>query len=189
MKDSRLTQWTDEQLLESINKGDHVAGDVLYQRHAAYAINLASRLVRNREQAKEIAQDAWLALHCHLKKHDPPAEFKPYLVATIVNRCRKILKKQQHEGVSLDAGLLAYLEGTKPHLIASEECVVRNVEREILIKAMDRSLRQLSEMEYVTLKLRHFDGRSYAEIANYLGKTEGHTRLIAHRALSALRTE
>lgn len=187
MRDYSFEHWTDEQLLVLIKQGIRAAEQALYQRYAVFAVKLASRFLGNRTDAEDIAQDAWLALHLHLKKHDPPVKFKPYFSAAVVNGCRKLLKRH-HGVVSFDSEMLDNLEKTGPFLISTDHPELETQDLERLMRKSYSSLERLSELEHQALKLRYYDERPYSEIASTLNTTEGYARLIAHRALGKLRS-
>lgn len=186
---SDLEHWSDEQLQKAFCAGDRAAEQVLYRRYASHTIALASRLLRDRKQSKDLAHDAWCAVYLHLKTHGPVAQFKPYLTAVLVNRCRKLLKTQLKGSITFDMSFLEQLELTAPEMISVEQDLSEEIERKRLMKAMKTSLAKLSEMEQLAVRMRYLDDAPYAEIAESLGKTEGHARLIVHRALQIMRKE
>jgi RNA polymerase sigma factor (sigma-70 family) len=186
IKGPRLTEWTDVQLLNAIRDGVPMAHRILYQRYATYAIKLASRYMHDKAQAEEIAQDVWLALHLHISKRNGITEFKTYLGAAVVNRCRKILARRSGKTVSLDADLLLYLEKSEWITISMLEGLSGKVEQENLVRTMNKCL---SPQEFHAVKLRYFHDCSYGEIAEFIGETESRIRQITHRALKTLRKE
>lgn len=113
-------------------------------------------------------------------------EFKSYLAAAIVNRCRKILARQPEQTVSLDADLLLYLEKAEPNSVSMLDDLSGKAEHEILVRTMNKCL---SPHEFQAVDLHYFHDYSYGEIAKILGKTEGRVRQITHRALKTLRKE
>ena len=58
----RLTQRSDEELLEAIAPGDHDALGALYDRFGRVAYGLAFRVLRDQELAEDAVQEAFLAV-------------------------------------------------------------------------------------------------------------------------------
>jgi RNA polymerase sigma-70 factor (ECF subfamily) len=58
----------DEMLVAAAKGGDRSAFDKLVDRHKQKILLLAMRIMRNREDAEEVAQDAFIQAFVHLEK-------------------------------------------------------------------------------------------------------------------------
>lgn len=187
MKNPATNQHSDGQLLECIKHGDREAEGVLYRRHSQYAINLAYRYLRNRAYAEEVAHDAWLALHIHIKKNNPPFDFMPYFAAVIINKCRKASKSRK-ECISLDQTSLMHLQDSRRGLAPLNDEPLLALERADLFSVVQMGFKNLSEAEASALSMHYLRGLSYAEVAEALRTTESNIKVIAHRAINELRS-
>ena len=79
----------DRALLASIGRGDHNAFQTLMRAHMSYVLRLAYRIVGNREDADEIAQEAFLRVWTVAPRwrHDLDARFTTWLYRVVVNLC------------------------------------------------------------------------------------------------------
>ncbi len=79
----------DRVLLASIGRGDHNAFQTLMRAHMSYVQRLAYRIVGNREDADEIAQEAFLRVWTMAPRwrHDLDARFTTWLYRVVVNLC------------------------------------------------------------------------------------------------------
>ena len=69
--------------------GDPQAHAALYRQHAAYIYRLTYGLLRHREDAEEVLQDAFEYAFRRLNQYDPQkSAFKTWLYRIAVSRCR-----------------------------------------------------------------------------------------------------
>ncbi|NQV86439.1 MAG: RNA polymerase sigma factor [Woeseiaceae bacterium] len=64
-------QRSDEKLMDAVHIDDEVAYSVLFKRHWQYSVNFASRRLRNRDIAQELAQEAWMKVWKFRDRWDP----------------------------------------------------------------------------------------------------------------------
>jgi RNA polymerase sigma-70 factor (ECF subfamily) len=79
----------DRALLAAIGRGSHRAFHALMGRHMAFVLRLARRVVGNRDDADEVAQEAFLRVWTIAPRwrHDGDAQFKTWLYRVVVNLC------------------------------------------------------------------------------------------------------
>jgi RNA polymerase sigma-70 factor, ECF subfamily len=73
-------------LLEA-QQGNAIAFARLVRAHQAHVFSVALRLTGNREDAEELAQDAFVRLHSALAQLSSPAHALHWLLRTITHRC------------------------------------------------------------------------------------------------------
>src|SRR5947209_3160653 len=76
----------DRELLERVRTGERDAFGRLVERYLPRAMALAMRLLRHREDAEDLVQDAFLAALQHIDSFDLSRPFWPWLSRIIVNR-------------------------------------------------------------------------------------------------------
>ena len=85
----------DPQLVALAREHDTVALEVLYRRHAAFAINLAVRIQGSPADVEDIVHDAFLrAQHC-LHELREGAAFKSWLGSIVVRLVRTRLRRRR----------------------------------------------------------------------------------------------
>ena len=79
----------DHALLASIGRGDHRAFQTLMRIHMPYVQRLARRIIGNREDADEVAQEAFIRVWTIAPRwrHDLDARFTTWLYRVVVNLC------------------------------------------------------------------------------------------------------
>ena len=79
---------TDAELVSRCRNGDEAAFDALVQRHQARAFNVAYLLLRDREDATEVAQDAFVSVYHHVESFRGDAAFATWLHQIVTNLAR-----------------------------------------------------------------------------------------------------
>src|SRR6476646_9000193 len=91
----QLVEIEDRELVSRVLAGRTDDFRVLVERHQVSVFRLASALVGNREEAEDIAQEAFLAAFANLSGYDSSrAGFSTWLLAIARNRCINLLKRK-----------------------------------------------------------------------------------------------
>ncbi|MCA0238182.1 MAG: sigma-70 family RNA polymerase sigma factor [Bacteroidetes bacterium] len=93
---------SDEILIEQARNGRQTAFAMLVKRYEQYAFTLAFRFVKNREDAHEVAQDAFLRAFRYLPDFRGDAKFSTWLYKIVYSTALNFLRKQHPEILSTD---------------------------------------------------------------------------------------
>lgn len=93
---------SDEILIEQARNGRQTAFAMLVKRYEQYAYTLAFRFVKNREDAHEVAQDAFLRAFRYLPDFRGDAKFSTWLYKIVYSTALNFLRKQHPEILSTD---------------------------------------------------------------------------------------
>ena len=179
-----------EELIARFQRGQPRAFEALYDRYKDYVYRVAFFITRNREEAEDAVQEAFLDLLKALPNYDVagPARFETWLYRVTVNRTRMRLRRKRLPSEEWD-DVEAHLERLPSASSKRPEAVLLDRERAgSLWRAVDR----LSEEHRVVVLLRYRQGLAYKEIAEVLGLRPGtvKSRLYnAHRKLRRLVSE
>lgn len=88
-----LAALPDAQLVALGMRGDNAALELLYRRHVAFAINLATRIEGSARDVEDIAHDAFLRAFERLGDLSDPAAFKSWLGSIVVHRVRSRMRR------------------------------------------------------------------------------------------------
>src|SRR6266704_561363 len=66
----------------------------LHKAHALGLVRMAQLLLRDREAAEDVVQDAFLSLHRALPRLRDRGELLPYLRACVTNGCRSAVRRR-----------------------------------------------------------------------------------------------
>lgn len=168
---------SDEALMEQVGEGDHDAFRLLVDRHLGRAVALADRIVRNRSEAEEIAQEAFLRVWINAARWRPEgALFRTWFTRVLVNLC--IDRKRKPQMAPLEAA------GDPPDERADAfDGVAARQQAERLQAAMA----ELPERQRAALALCYWEGLSNIEAAKALAVTVGALESLLVRGRRALR--
>ncbi|MGB5646538.1 RNA polymerase sigma factor [Muriicola sp.] len=154
-----MRQLEDSDLVSKTLRGDMKAFGVLVDRYKHMVFTLACRLLRNKEDAEEVAQDAFVKAFKALDTYAGDAKFSTWLYKITYNHSLDRLKKKKRtiDTVSIDLSKPVGLEVMNKVLIELEQ-----QDRSRLVKA---AIDRLSEEDAAIVTLFYFDDLSIREIA------------------------
>jgi RNA polymerase sigma-70 factor (ECF subfamily) len=153
--------------LERARKGDRVAFGRLVEAYQGPVYNLAYRMLNNRGEAEEAAQEAFIRAYTRLDSYDPQRKFSTWLLSIASNYCIDLIRKRRATLLSLEEPLPPHPALMSDHADGPEAQAMSN-EREALVQAL---LATLPEEYRETVILRYWYDMSYEEIAEVMGTT------------------
>ena len=178
----------DRDLVRRALDGDDLAFAEIVRRYERGLYNLAYRMVRDAELARDLTQEIFVRVHRALARYSPVYPFPSWIYRVASNLCIDWIRRRKIETVSLDAPLPGgdedapprEIEGTSPD--PSEE-----LERRERTGMLAHALAKLPPSHRLVLLLRHQRELSYEEIAVSLDVPLGTVKARIHRAREALR--
>ena len=183
------SEMSDEMLASRAKSGDTDAFVELSKRHANRVFQAAYRVTRNRQDAEDALQDAFLNAFTHMKTFDGRSSFSTWLTRIAINSALMILRKKRNrhevpiDGGDGSIGNFANWEPRSP-MEDPESHYVRGERHKLLRKAVH----QLPPLYREVIQLRQGKERSVGEIAQFLGITVPAVKSRVSRAKRALRT-
>ena len=144
----------DRDLIVKARRGDVEAYNLLVSRWERRVFNYLLKLVGNREDALDLAQDAFLKAYQNLAKLDDPARFAPWLFRIAHNEAFSLLRKHRPEGEFVEHG---EMPGPGSRLLPVE-----------LSLAVEHALSKLSGDQREAIVLKVYQGFKFEEIAEVL---------------------
>src|ERR1700756_2003700 len=92
---SDLRAWSEKQLIAAAKSGERASFGELCERHMKQVFCVARRLVRNREDAEDAAQECFLNAFVHLKDFDGRSKFATWLTRIAINAALMKLRKNR----------------------------------------------------------------------------------------------
>ena len=178
---------TSQELVERAKKGDQQAFEQLVLENQNKVYSLALRLVNDREEAADLAQEAFVRAWQGLASFQGESSFSTWVYRLTTNVCIDHLRKQKRResvepAVSLDDPDSGWAEPA-----AWDQDPHRQLERSERGKALARGLERLPEWQRQILVLRELSGLSYQEIGQSLGIDLGTVKSRIARARLSLR--
>ncbi len=161
--------------------GDPQAFGELVRRYERDVFNLAYRMLNERGEAEDAAQEAFMRAYVNLDRYDPERPFKTWLLSITSNHCIDRLRRRRLIWLSLEEPLPPHpaLTSDTP---GPEEALLTS-ERNLLVQEM---LADLNPEYRLAVILRYWYDLSYAEIAEMLGTTESAIKSRLFRARQTL---
>jgi RNA polymerase sigma-70 factor (ECF subfamily) len=174
----------DAELVTLARRGDAAACDELARRCRRPAYLLALQLLRDPDDALDVAQDALLRVFTHLDRFQPGRAIQPWLAAIVRNRARDLVRRRRRrpeEPLERDDG-----ETRREVIDRAPGPEAAAAERQLQARVW-RALGELADPHREILVLRDYQDLSYDEIAHVLGVPLGTVMSRLHRARRALR--
>jgi RNA polymerase sigma-70 factor (ECF subfamily) len=170
----------DSKLLERVRGGERDAYRILVERYQKRVYNLAYSLLKNREDAADVAQEAFTKAYRSLEGFKGDASFYTWIYRITNNLCIDFLRKAGAASAQVEyseelpddpsaeaqagVGVLSSRLGTNPQ---------RSALRRELAEKMEEALGHLPEKHRAILVLREVEGLSYEELAQALEIPKG----------------
>lgn len=163
----------DRDLIAKARRGSVDAFNVLVSRWEKRIYNYLLRLVRNREDALDLAQDVFLKAFQNLKKLDDPDRFQGWLYRIAHNEAYSMLRKNRPEG---DSGVEPRVGDASSRMFPAE-----------LNLAVDGALNRLSHDQREAVVLKIYQGFKFEEMAEILGCPVSTVKSRLYTALDLLK--
>jgi len=165
-------------VIRRAQENDIAAFEEIYRHYAGMVYRVALRMTRRVEDAEEVTQEVFVAVHRHLKTFAGNAQLKTWIYRIAVNCSLNALKKRKRDPeVSWDEGF----DPEDPRQGVRE--AVEKEDREAKINSL---LGNLNTDQKMCLVLRAQEGLSYDEIARALNININTVRSRLKRARETL---
>lgn len=163
----------DHELVDRCLHGDLEAFEPLVARYQKPLFNVALRMVKDREDARDITQTAFVKAYEKLGTFDPSYRFFSWIYRIAVNECLNFVARRRPEG-------------PLPPDLPSTDDPERSAQAGELAARIQRALMTLSPDYRLAVVLRHFLGLSYGEMSAVLLIPEKTVRSRLHTARQRL---
>lgn len=153
--------------LEEARRGDKVAFGKLVEAYQIPVYNLAYRMLSNRGEAEEAAQEVFIRAYTKLDTYDPRRKFSTWILSITSNYCIDLIRKRRALLLSIDHPLPPHPALMSDRADGPEAQAVAG-ETEEMVQAL---LDELPEDYRQTVVLRYWYDLSYEEIAEIMDTT------------------
>lgn len=186
MDDQKPQELRDEELVALCQQGQGQYFDSLVRKYMEKAFRIAFDFTRDKEEAKDLSQEAFLRAFSRIKQFDGRSSFYTWFYRLVVNLCLDYARRKGRvRWQSLDGMLEENPEraeladsGSAPELQAMAGEAKRRAES---------TLKSMPDKQRTAFLLRNHQGLPIADIAKVMKTTEATVRVYLHRAVSALR--
>jgi RNA polymerase sigma-70 factor (ECF subfamily) len=181
---------SDEALCRSVANREPGAFDLLVERYQERAYRIAWSIVRDREEAKDCAQEAFIRLHEGAGSFAGQAKFSTWFYRILVNCCldnrrrgrgwRRLLVWRDAEDEE-SAGDLIERQPAPP------DDPGERIDEDQQMSRIWKAVETLSPQQRAAVTLQYREGLATKEIASVLNTSEATVRVHLHRAFATLR--
>jgi RNA polymerase sigma-70 factor (ECF subfamily) len=168
----------DEWLMAQVAQGrrDHL--EPLIRRYASPLLTFIQRMVGDRHLGEDMFQEVFLSVWAKRGQYQFPRPFKPWLYAIAVNKCHAHARSSRPGAIAV----LEELPGTEDSSSPADAAIA--TETAAMVSA---AVAQLPQQQRAVLVLRVWNGLSYAEIGQVVGRTEATVRSHMFHGLASMR--
>ena len=179
---------TDQELAARARDGDQDAFEQLVRDNEKRIYTLALRMTGSREDALDLAQDAFFQAWKALPTFQGESSFATWLYRLATNLCLDHLRTQKRRTQSMGPAHSLDDEENGPVQVADQQLQPQEaVERSERRRALERGLASLPDHHRQVLIMRELSGLSYQEIAQVLDLDLGTVKSRIARARLSLR--
>ena len=167
---------SDAALVRRVLDGDARAFTLLVDRHLQPCLRFATRMLGNRHDAEDVTQEALLRAYRALATYDAAGNFRTWLFAILVNRCRTSLLQRSR-----------YVKRvvTDEDAMHGATAVDRAASTELKIE-IERAVARLDPDQREAFLLKHVEQLGYDEMAVVTGAGVSALKMRVKRACERL---
>ncbi len=162
--------------------GDRNAFATIVQRYQSQVLAHCLRMLGNREDAADAAQQAFILAYRRLATHEPDQPFRPWLFRIATNVCIDLYRRRRRQADPVEDEVLERTTDPGEDVPTLAE-LTEDRER------VRRAVAALPEKYRTLVVLYYFEGLSYQEIAGQTGLSIGTISTQLHRAKQRLRKQ
>jgi RNA polymerase sigma-70 factor (ECF subfamily) len=174
---------TEQHLIQRAQKGDQEAFAVLVTEHQRYVYNLALRVLKNEEEALDLAQETFVRAWTALPNFRGGSKFRTWLYRIVTNLCYNRLPNLRRSLNELGDDVIADI----PEKEIAFDNPAHGFESRELRSYLHKAIDHLDENYCLLISLRYQNELSYEEIANMLNLPLGTVKTGLFRAKEQLR--
>ena len=170
-------------VLARARQGDSEAFRSLVEQHSRRAFQLAYRITGNEQDAEDVVQESFIRAYRQLNRFEARAHFGTWLHRIVANCSVDLIRSRRarfdHASTDdLPVNAQPETDHPNPERLAASAQIERKVAA---------AMAALSPLERAAFTLRHYEGRSIAEIGRTLGLGTSATKHSVFRAVRKLR--
>jgi RNA polymerase sigma-70 factor (ECF subfamily) len=187
------TTVTDHELVTRAQQGSEKAYRELLGRYQRPVFSIIYRMIRDREQAEDLAQETFVRVFNNIDRYDPRYKFSSWIFKIATNLTIDWIRRKELDTVSIDGSRNAVtaeqIEATSITIASQDENPEELLEAKQLGEEIEGAISKLRPEYKAAILLRHVEGREYQEIAEILSLPLGTVKTYIHRGRNELRDQ
>jgi len=165
-------------IIDRILAGEQPAYAALVNKYKSYAFTIAQKILQNRSESEEAAQDAFIKAYHHLVGFNRESKFSTWLYRIVFNTAISYKRKNRQQFQSLETTVIEYNQDADGMLEKTDKK-----------KYLNQALAKLNEADRTALTLFYLEEFSLEEIADITGMQANTAKVRIHRARLRLADE
>lgn len=178
----KMDQKDDRYYINKVLEGDVQAFSYLVDKYKDMVFTLAVRILKNRENAEEVAQDAFLKVYQNLGKFRSKSKFSTWLYRIVYNTAISKVRVKQKTTMSIEDQKFFEIGDEKQNVSISFD-----IENNKMI--LQRLLNKLDESDRALITLYYLDGCKISEISEITGFNRSNIKVKLHRTRKKMQEE
>lgn len=178
-------------LIRRLRERDEKAFREVVDEYGDRVFNLTYRMLGNREEAEDLAQEVFIAVFKHIDSFRGDSKFSTWLYRITANHCKNRIKylSRRHDRNRSEYDETYAQHGVESGLTAPTQAPQpdTHLEGRQLERLMQECLAELDEDHRIVIVLRDIEELSYEEICEVTNVPDGTVKSRLHRARAALR--
>lgn len=173
---SKYRQLSDSELVQLVKGGEPEPFDELVRRHSVKIHDLCYKILRNYDDARDMAQETFIKAYRKITKFDGRSQFSTWLYRIAVNNCLNYLKKQRPTEEIFEE-IVSSGKDDPVELYRNKKL------REMIYEAVEK----LPTVQRAVFTLRTLEDMSYQDVSDILKKPISTIKVNHHLAIKNLR--
>jgi RNA polymerase sigma factor (sigma-70 family) len=175
-----MTNLNDQHYIDKILHGETKAFAVLVDRYKDMIFTLAVKMLKNREEAEEVAQDTFIKIYNSLSKFKGDSKFPTWIYKIAYNTCLDRLKKNKKEENNIS------VDEFSAHLIKTMDNALSALEEKERKQTIQNCLNLLPSDDSFLLTLFYFEDQNLEEISKVMNITANNVKVKLFRSRQKL---
>jgi len=173
-------------LIDKILAGEQHLYAELVNRYKSYAFTIALKILENKPEAEETAQDAFIKAYHHLRSFNRESKFSTWLYRIAFNTAISYKRKRKaRPDDPFGRASFQSIENVIVEYEAGEDTLERDDKKKFISQAMSK----LNEADRLALNLYYLREFSLEEVAEITGMQVNTVKVRVHRARQRLADE
>lgn len=178
------TGLSDSEIINQVLGGNQQAYAQLVSRYQDYVFTLALRMIKNREDAEEVAQDVFIKAYKNLSNFRGESKFSTWLYTIVNNTGISFLRKKKMDIYSLDNEVVMQKADSMDSGMRADTIEVKSKQTMV-----NKAISLLSPEDAAVITLFYKAEQSLEEMAQALGIETNAAKVRLHRARTRLKAK
>lgn len=173
-----ITLQEENALINRILAGDREEYAKLVDKYKSYAFTIAFKIINDRPEAEEVAQDAFVKAFHYLKTFNKQAKFSTWLYRIVFNTAISYKRKNKQKFESIENAIIEHPQRTDQDLEKDDKRIF-----------VTRAMNQLLDADRLAIQLYYLQEFTLEEVAAMMDQNINTTKVRVHRARARLADE